>query len=252
MQFIINGEVGGTISDFLSKFPNKNPSDLAPFFKGIAGGTTNANITMIGGSVSAEGDVTFDKFVEDDTVTVNGVIFTGKDAPSGDQEFLIGADDSETRDNFLVKINSSSLAKIVNIILAKSVGSTVLNSVINGNTLTIGEKVFTAKTTPVYSTDFLVGPTDESTAQNLAAVLSMFFPSAIITVKRDTISFIHESGVSITGSGTFAITNNIGGLYSIMPGQIGNLCTLAISAHGSVTAFSGGTDGTKIEYSNSL
>lgn len=70
--------------------------------------------------IQATGLVTFSSLVADDTVTINGVVFTAKVSPSGANEFALGADDTAAAANFAAKINASALAHIVNVLTATS------------------------------------------------------------------------------------------------------------------------------------
>lgn len=70
--------------------------------------------------IQATGTITFSSLAADDTVTVNGVIFTAKVSPSGANQFALGADDTAAAANFAAKINASAIAKIVNVLTATS------------------------------------------------------------------------------------------------------------------------------------
>jgi hypothetical protein len=50
--------------------------------------------------------VSFSAFVANDTVTIGGILFTGKAAPASNVEFLIGATDAATAVNFAAKVNA--------------------------------------------------------------------------------------------------------------------------------------------------
>jgi phage tail sheath gpL-like len=136
---------------------------LQKFLGDIVDGAQKAYLKVSTGAVQATGTVTFSSFVEDDTVTINGVVFTGKASPSGANQWAIGASDTECATNFAAKINASALAGITSVVTATSA-------------------------------------------------------DAIVT------------------------------LTAVQPGLTGNAVTLAISAHGSVSAarMAGGTDGTQV------
>ena len=133
---------------------------LESLFQKASVGVYNTNVVVQANSVYAYDKVTFASFVNNDTVTVNGTVFTGKTSPSGILQFGIGASDTITAANFVAILNAHTTEKF-----------------------------------RVYATSAL----------------------AVATI------------------------------YCIEPGTIGNLCTLAISAHGSVTGanFTNGTDGTQ-------
>lgn len=90
--------------------------------------------------VQASGTITFSSLAADDTVTVNGVIFTAKVSPSGTNQFALGASDTIAAANFAAKINASALAGIVNVVTATSaLGVITLTAVqpgLSGNAVT--------------------------------------------------------------------------------------------------------------------
>lgn len=91
--------------------------------------------------IQATGTVTFSSLAADDTVTINGVIFTAKVSPSGTNQFALGADDTAAAANFAAKINASALAHIVSVVTATSaLGVVTLTSVqpgLGGNNYTL-------------------------------------------------------------------------------------------------------------------
>ncbi len=81
--------------------------------------------------VAAFNKVTFASFVADDTVTVNGTLFTGKAVPVGTAQFLIGASNAATAINFAAKVNAHPVASLI--VSAAAVGAVVtLTSLIPG------------------------------------------------------------------------------------------------------------------------
>jgi len=80
--------------------------------------------------VAAFNTVTFASFVADDTVTVNGVIFTGKAVPASAVQFLIGATDEATAKNFATVVNAHTavapLQSVSNVVTAVATGDNVL------------------------------------------------------------------------------------------------------------------------------
>lgn len=93
------------------------------------------------GLVQATGTVTFSSFVADDTVTINGVTFTGKASPSGTNQWAIGASDNACATNFAAKINASSLAGISGVVTASAssnvVTLTAVQPGLTGNAVTL-------------------------------------------------------------------------------------------------------------------
>ena len=253
MKFIFNCDIKETFDDFFAKYQKWNAAQLAPFFKGISTGDINANLTMFEGDLSSN-KLNFSSFVEDDYVTINGVVFTGKNTPSGDNQFGIGASDEETRNNLLSVLLISELPKIYGVISPMSLCTIQLTSVVAGNSLVVNGVTFTASASPSSSTEFFVSPTDNDTAKNLHKVLSSYFPEATISVSTNTITAITVSELIVSGSVTFTINDKSLFLNCSIPGTIGNLCTLEISAHGSVDSanFTGGKTNNSGIYSASL
>jgi phage tail sheath gpL-like len=111
----------GFLASFASLEPKQGLHALGRFFKAAAGGAlTGIRAIVKREEVQASGTITLDAFVEDDTVTINGVVFTGKAAPAGAQQFAVNADDAVTAANLAAKINASALAKIVGVVTATS------------------------------------------------------------------------------------------------------------------------------------
>jgi hypothetical protein len=108
-------------------------------------------------------------------------------------------------------------------------GTVTFSSIAAADTVTINGVIFTASASPTTNIQFLVTGGDTVAAAALAAKINASTaPNKIVNV------------VSATSAlGVITLT-------FLETGQIGNLGTLAISAHGSVSGinFTGGTDGT--------
>lgn len=101
----------------------------------------------------------------------------------------------------------------------KSTGTVTLSAHVATNTVTINGVVLTA------GTDYAVGGTDTITATNLASAINA-------NATLDGMVMATSDGAVVT-------------LTSLIPGEIGNAVTLAISANGSVSGarMAGGTNG---------
>jgi len=112
----------------------------------------------------------------------------------------------------------------------KASGTITFASFIANNTVTINEVVFTAKASPVGANEFLLGGSDTATATNLAAKINASALAKIVNVVTATSA---AAVVTVTCS---------------IPGLVGNVCTLAISANGSVSGanLASGSEGTAI------
>lgn len=123
---------------------------------------------------------------------------------------------------------------------AVATNAVTFSSLANNDTVTVNGVTYTAKTSGASGVQqFNLGGSDTAAATNFAAVLngSAGQPPAKIF------------GVVTASSAAAVVTIN-----AIEPGAVGNLYTLAISAHGSVTGanFAGGTDGTITALSKGL
>lgn len=82
--------------------------NIGNWFQSIGIGTRSFNGFVHAGGTQAVNAVTFSSFVDGDTVTVNGVTLTGKNAPTGNNQFAIGATDTITAFNFAQLINGGA------------------------------------------------------------------------------------------------------------------------------------------------
>ncbi len=236
---------------------------IARFIESIAGGNKTAKLRLNTGAAQAEGQVAFDSFVEDDTVTLNGAVFTGKDSPSGAAQFAVGASDEACANNFYEKIKASAVDKIVGVLTPFRRGTILLSSFVADDTITINGLVFTGKASPDAADprQFLIGSTDAKSAANLLAAINKcapLYPANLgnllaASVSTATITLDFDRSMTLAASAHATLDNDMVRIRSIVPGQIGNLCTLAISARGSVSGavLTGGTEGTQTVFSNS-
>lgn len=236
---------------------------IAEMFNALASGQRTGKVRLNTNSVQASGNVTFSSVVENDTVTINGVVHTGKDAPSGDVQFLTGSTDEASANSLLSKIKNSATAKIAGVVTASRRITVQLSSFVADDYVTINGKVFTGKTTPTASDpyQFAIGTSDSMSAQNLLEAINRCAKldpgnlGSILSLTRTTDTLTLDYDGSLTGaiSANGTVTTGIVLIRSIAGGQIGNLCTLAISAHGSVSgaALTGGTEGTETIFAQS-
>lgn len=170
---IVGKVAGSTLSVPLTNLKNMSIANafrnIGSWFQSIGIGTRSFKGSVMAGGVAAFNTITLSSFVAADTITINGVVFTGSDTATTNVQIKTGGSDTTVA------------AALVNL----------LNG-IGGSGLSV---------TPPAKINGVV------TATNVAGVIT---------------------------------------LTALEPGSIGNLYTLAISAHGSVTAavFAGGTEGT--------
>lgn len=245
-------ENAASITDLLNLKANSTESltRLAQYIESIGGGQKLGKVRMNTGAVQAAGTVTFSSFADADTVTLNGVVLTGKTSPSGASEFAIGSSDQDCANNLETKINASALNKIVGCLGASRRATVLLSSFVTADTVTVNSVVFTGKTTPDAGNreEFAIGATDAITATNLCAAInnSLRVPGVVATVSSATVTLNYIGTLTATISAHGTATSTIVVVTILIPGQIGNLCTLAISAHGSVVSPTGGTEGTEV------
>lgn len=85
----------------------------------FAGDTESSRHLVINAAPAvASGYITLSSFVQPDTITINGVAFTGVATPSGVTEFAIGASDAATATNAALVLEQSTNAVISGVIEA--------------------------------------------------------------------------------------------------------------------------------------
>jgi hypothetical protein len=81
--------------------------NIGEFFSSIGIGTRGFNGFCSAGGVAATDAVTFSSFVNTNTVTVNGVVFTAAASPASNVQFKVGTNDTGTALNFAARINNT-------------------------------------------------------------------------------------------------------------------------------------------------
>lgn len=229
---------------------------LAEWCDRIASGSISARARIEIGPTKANNQITFASFVADDTVTINGNILTGKASPSGANQFAVGSDDFDVANNIVAKINASALGKIQNTVYAYRKATVAFSSFATTNYVTVNGIVLTGKTTPSGDREFKIGGSNTTTCQNfvkcinsLKSTIPALQPIRTVTEATGTATILCDGTLkaAISANGTVAAKFVV--LEAIPGGTIGNLFTLAISAHGSVTGanFANGADGTFID-----
>lgn len=129
--------------------------------------------------------------------------------------------------DFFKRISSGMRPAIVQtkVNAVKSTGTVTLVSHLATHTVTVNGIVFTCVASGAVGDQYNVGGTDTLTAVNVAAVIN--------------------ANATLDGMVVATSSVNVVTITSLLPGEIGNAVTLAISAGGSVSAarMSGGTNG---------
>lgn len=229
---------------------------VASYLQGIGfGKPPSAQMKVNVGGVKATNRATFASFVNNDTLTVNGVTITGKTSPAANTEFAVGASNEAAANNFRTCINACTSAKIAGTLKAVRVATHTLSGFVNADTITINGVIFTGKTTPTDANlHFAIGATDTITAANLAALLSrddcpVAIKGIVATSAAAVLTLSFDGTLTTTASAHSTVASDKVDLNAVVPGTLGNLYTLAISAHGSVTGanFASGTEGTQAD-----
>ena len=111
-----------------------------------------------------------------------------------------------------------------------------LSSFVAADTITINGVVFTGSDTAATNVQIKTGGTDTTIATALVNLLNGIGGSGLAVTPPAKVNGV------VTGTSASGVIT----LTALEPGAVGNLYTLAISGHGSVTGanFAGGTDGT--------
>lgn len=238
--------------------------DLGEFLMSVGTGGRTGKVRLNTGAVQAEGKIVFSSFVADDTVTINGSVFTGKANPSGAAQFAVGSVDQDVANNLVAKINASATDLIVGVVHAYRRASILFSAIVDGDTITVNGVVFTAKTAPDASDpkQFAVLGTQAKTAQAFINAVNAVknrekhafqLGNALLSISLSTatVTIDYDGTLTVANSAHATVTSTTVVFRCLIGGQIGNLMTVAVSAHGTATSPSGGTEGTETIYANS-
>lgn len=119
----------------VSNFAPQVITRLASYIEAVAGGIHTGRFSVVTTAVQATGTVTFSSLANNDTVTVNGRIYTAKTSgATGLQQFNLGADDTAAAVNFAAAVNADTSTKITDVVTATSaLGVTTITCVVPGN-----------------------------------------------------------------------------------------------------------------------
>jgi phage tail sheath gpL-like len=132
-------------------------------------------------------------------------------------------------ESFFMKASAGAFSSniFVSTGLTYATGTITFSSFAAADTITINGTVMTGRAAPTLATEFKIGATDTLTAAAAAAAINA-------NTTLDGQVFATSSGAVLT-------------LTCVVAGLLGNLCTIAISAHGSVSGggkLASGADGT--------
>jgi hypothetical protein len=81
---------------------------IAQYFQDMASGKTSSKVAVSTTVVQSSGTVTLSSFVQNDTVTINGTVLTGKNSPSTAVQFAILGSDTLTAAALAACINANT------------------------------------------------------------------------------------------------------------------------------------------------
>lgn len=105
--------LGSVVCTITAKDESTSGNSIALAISQSNAHATRSGATLSGGLFgSANGTVTLASALENDTVTVNSLVYTGKDAPSGNTQFLTGGTDTAGATSLAVSINARDGAAV--------------------------------------------------------------------------------------------------------------------------------------------
>jgi hypothetical protein len=105
------------------------------FFTKAVLGVWNSSTYVTTNMVAATGTITFSSIANNDTVTVNGRVYTAKTSgATGLQQFNIGGSDTAAATNFALAVNADTSILVAGVVKAAAVAAvTTITSLVPGN-----------------------------------------------------------------------------------------------------------------------
>lgn len=256
-RIIVNSVLSAaTLEGKISPQNNKRQmlENIGQYFMNVAQGNETAKINIHGSGVLATNLITLSSHVATDYLTLNGVTLTcvASGATPTSVQYKEGASDEATANNIYTMIEACTTAKILGIIKAYRRATIAFSSFVSTDYLTINGVVFTGKTSPTSGNNyqFAIGATDTRTCANFVKCLNASTDNYVAkivsaTASSGTATIIYDGELTVAASAHATVASKGIKLDCMLPGAVGNLCTLAISAHGTVTGanFASGSDG---------
>lgn len=99
--------------------------NIGDWFQSIGSGSRSFNGYTSKGGAAASGTITLSSFVNSNTITINGTVFTGETSGATGNQFNIGGSDTITAANAVAAINASATAIVANVVTASSAGAVI-------------------------------------------------------------------------------------------------------------------------------
>lgn len=111
LDVTVQENANGAISQIqpLKKSPAMILGNIGRYFEGLGMGRVGTSTRVVTTAVAATGSVLFASFVEDDTITVGATVLTGKDSPSGENQFEVDGNDAADAAAFAACVNAHSV-----------------------------------------------------------------------------------------------------------------------------------------------
>jgi phage tail sheath gpL-like len=108
---------------------------VGSYFSTVAGAIHTGRLSIVTTAVQATGTITLSSLANNDTITVNGVVYTAKTSgASGLNQFNLGASDTTAAANFVAKLNADTSTSITDVVTATSALAVItFTSVVPGN-----------------------------------------------------------------------------------------------------------------------
>jgi hypothetical protein len=139
--------VAATVKAKLRMFGGNKLNGLGSYTDAISGGVYNGVVRVATTAVAATGTVTFSSIANNDTVTVNGRVYTAKTSgATGLQQFNIGGSDAQAALNFQAILNADTSTLVANVVTASSQSSAVslITALVPGNIGNLGTLAISA------------------------------------------------------------------------------------------------------------